>query len=384
MNAADHLKALIACRSVTPVDAGAQAYLERVLAAGGFAVERMRFSTPGAAAADNLFATIGTGTPHLAFAGHTDVVPAGDDARWTHPPFAGEVADGMMFGRGAVDMKGGIACFLAAAFDLVAGGQPAGTLSFLITGDEEGAAVNGTVRLIAWALDQGHRFDAVLVGEPTSRERVGDTVKIGRRGTLSATVRTTGRQGHVAYPRAADNPIPRLIRVLARLAELRLDEGSADFEPSNLEITSVDVGNPAANVIPAEASARFNVRFNDRWSPAGLADRLAREVAAAAGDGQCELTIEPGAGDWFLTPGGPLVDLLSEAIVATVGIEPERSTGGGTSDARFFKDVCPVVDFGLVGQTMHQIDERVALADLDRLTAIYRDFLGRFFSGARR
>ncbi len=382
------LKALIACRSVTPAEGGAQAWMAEVLAAAGFTVERLKFSAPGTPDVDNLFATIGSGAPHLVFAGHSDVVPPGEEARWTHPPFAGKSAGGALYGRGAVDMKGGIACFMAAALGRLAEvGSPRGTLSLLITGDEEGPAVNGTVKALAWALEQGHHFDAALVGEPTSRQRLGDTVKVGRRGSLSGTIIATGRQGHAAYPHLADNPLPRLVRVLGRLADLTLDAGSADFEPSNLEITSIDVGNPAFNVIPAEARACFNVRFNDGWTIATLTAHLRAEIdaalAEAPGTAKLRLAIEPGASESFLTASGPLIDSLSRAIGAVAGIFPSPSTGGGTSDARFFKTVCPVVEFGLVGDTMHQVDERVPLNDLAQLTAIYRAFLDRFFGAGQ-
>ena len=385
LDPAAFLKALIACRSVTPAEGGAQAWMAEVLAGAGFTVERLRFSAPGTPDVDNLFATIGSGAPHLVFAGHSDVVPPGDEARWTHPPFAGETAGGALYGRGAVDMKGGIACFMAAALGLIAEtGIKHGTLSLLITGDEEGPAVNGTAKALAWALEHGHHFDAALVGEPTSRQKLGDTVKVGRRGSLSGTITATGRQGHAAYPLLADNPLPRLVRVLSRLTELTLDAGSADFEHSNLEITSVDVGNPAFNVIPAEARARFNVRFNDGWTTATLERHLRAEIDAALqgapGRAKVTLAIEPGASESFLTPSGPLIDSLSRAIGAVAGIFPSPSTGGGTSDARFFRGVCPVAEFGLVGDTMHQVDERVPLADLTQLTAIYRAFLDRFFA----
>jgi succinyl-diaminopimelate desuccinylase len=377
------LKALIACPSVTPAEGGAQAWMAGVLGEAGFAVERLKFSEPGTPDVDNLFASIGSGAPHLVFAGHTDVVPPGDEARWSHAPFGGEVSGGLLYGRGAVDMKGGIACFLAAALTKVADGKPAGTLSLIITGDEEGPSINGTVKTLAWALDKGHRFDAALVGEPTSRQRLGDTIKIGRRGSLSGTITATGRQGHAAYPQLADNPLPRLVRVLDRLARLTLDTGNPDFEPSNLEVTSIDVGNPAFNVIPAEARARFNVRFNDGWTTETLAAHLRSEIDAALADapGKAKVTmaVEPGASESFLTPSGPLVDSLSRAIGSVTGTFPSPSTGGGTSDARFFKGVCPVVEFGLVGDTMHQVDERVPLTDLAQLTAIYRAFLDRFF-----
>ena len=380
------LKALIACRSVTPAEGGAQAWIAEVLSDAGFTVERLTFSAPGTPDIDNLFATIGSGAPHLVFAGHTDVVPAGDETRWTHPPFAGETANGLLYGRGAVDMKGGIACFMAAALGKLAdgGGLPRGRLSLLITGDEEGPAINGTVKTLAWAREHGHRFDAALVGEPTSRQKLGDTVKVGRRGSLSGTITVTGRQGHAAYPHLADNPLPRLIRVLDRLARLTLDTGNSEFEPSNLELTSVDVGNPAFNVIPAEARARFNVRFNDGWTTQSLEAHLRAEIDAALADapGRAKVTlaIEPGASESFLTPSGPLIDSLSQAIGAVAGIFPSPSTGGGTSDARFFKGICPVVEFGLVGDSMHQVDERVPLTDLAQLTAIYRTFLDRYFA----
>lgn len=380
--AAEHLMALIACRSLTPADGGAQGYLAEVLGAAGFTVEALTFSAPGTPDVANLFATIGSGSPHLAFAGHTDVVPPGDEARWSHPPFAGDIADGAIFGRGAVDMKGGIAAFVAAAQGLVADGGPGrGTLSFLITGDEEGPALNGTVKLIEWARDKGHRFDAALVGEPTSRKLLGDTIKIGRRGSLSGTIIVAGTQGHVAYPHLADNPIPAMVRILDLLMRLRLDEGSSDFEPSNLEITAIETDNGAFNVIPGEARARFNIRFNDTWSATALMALLRREIAEVA---ECDIVFEPGASDWFLTRSNALIAPLAQAIETVTGLRPEASTGGGTSDARFFKTICPVIEFGLVGDTMHRIDERVALADLTKLTAIYRHFLDRFFASAAR
>jgi succinyl-diaminopimelate desuccinylase len=377
-----HLRALVACRSVTPAEGGAFDYLRGVLRQAGFAVERLVFSEPGTPDVENLFATSGEGGRHLVFAGHTDVVPPGDEAIWTHPPFGGEIADGLLYGRGAVDMKGGIAAFLAAALDFRRTSD-AGRISFLITGDEEGPSINGTAKLLAWAIAEGHRFDAALVGEPTSRERLGDVIKIGRRGSLSGTIRVVGRQGHVAYPHLADNPVPRIVRLLHRLSALRLDEGSPDFQPSNLEITSVDVGNATFNVIPAEASARFNVRFNDRWSVASLTAMIEGELRKAAGGDDFELSVAHRASESFLTRSESLIGDISGAITAVTGMTPELSTGGGTSDARFFKDVCPVVEFGLVGDTMHQVDERVPLADLSTLTKIYRNFLDRFFAAGQ-
>ncbi len=377
------LKALIACRSVTPAEGGALTWMAKVLSEAGFTVERMTFSEPGTPDVENLFASIGSGAPHLVFAGHTDVVPAGDETRWSHPPFAAEIADGLLYGRGAQDMKGGIACFMAAALGRVAEGSLGkGTLSLLITGDEEGPSVNGTVKLLDWAIERGQQFDAAIVGEPTSRARLGDTIKIGRRGALSAIITVHGKQGHVAYPHLAENPIPALARILTRLTTLKLDEGTPDFQPSNLEVTSVDVGNPAFNVIPAEAHANFNVRFNDTWTPETLRAFLVAEITAAAEGARHDIRVVR-TSEGYLTKAGPLVETLSGAIREQAGLTPEASTGGGTSDARFFGGICPVVEFGLVGDTMHQVDERVPLADLTGLTAIYRAFLDKFFAVRR-
>ncbi len=371
-------RTLLACASVTPADAGAQVALADVLASAGFAVKRMTFGE-GANAVPNLYATMGTGAPHLVFCGHTDVVPAGDPERWTHPPFGAQSANGFLYGRGAVDMKGAVAAFVAAAVNHVRFTRLTGTLSFLITGDEEGVAVNGTVKVLEWAKAEGIVFDAALVGEPTSQKRLGDTFKNGRRGSLSGTITVTGKQGHAAYPQRAVNPIPPLARILDRLASMKLDDGSPDFEPSTLALTSVDVGNPAFNVIPGAASARFNVRFNEHWSPQTVEARIRQEIAAAGSGSDVTLAIEPGASQSFVTRTGPLTTVLDAAVREVTGGTPVASTGGGTSDARFFKGVCPVVEFGLVGDTMHQVDERVPIADLNALAAIYRAFLLRFF-----
>ena len=374
------LKALIACRSVTPAEGGALAWMEGVLKPAGFTVERVTFSEPGTPDVENLYASIGSGAPHLVFAGHTDVVPPGDEARWSHPPFAGEVTDGLLYGRGAQDMKGGIACFMAAALGkIAASGLPKGRLSLLITGDEEGPSINGTAKLLDWAVGRGERFDAALVGEPTSRARLGDMIKIGRRGSQSVTVTVRGKQGHVAYPHLAENPVPALARILTRLTTLKLDDGSPDFQPSNLEVTSVDVGNPAFNVIPAEARANFNVRFTDKWTPELMQAFLVSEIAAAADGAEHQIAWQR-TSQGYLTKAGPLVETLSAVIRDRIGLTPETSTAGGTSDARFFGGVCPVVEFGLVGNTMHQIDEHVPVADLTALTAIYRAFLDQFFA----
>jgi succinyl-diaminopimelate desuccinylase len=373
---------LIRCPSVTPAEGGALALLERVLAGAGFAVHRVTFSEPGTPDVENLYARIGTAAPHLLFAGHTDVVPPGEEAAWRHPPFAATIVDGLLTGRGAVDMKGGIAAFVAATLDHLAahGGQPKGSIGFLITGDEEGPSVNGTVKLLEWAHARGERFDHCIVGEPTSRASLGDMIKIGRRGSLSASITVEGRQGHVAYPHKAANPIPPLLAILTRLTDKPLDAGNAHFDPSNLEITSIDVGNPATNVIPQTATARLNIRFNDQHTLAGLKAWIEATAAAEARpDIRPSVAYARGNSQSFITRPGPFVDLVTGAIAEVVGRSPELSTSGGTSDARFIKDYCPVIEFGLVGDTMHQVDERVPVADLVQLTAIYRRIIDRYF-----
>ncbi|MTW17547.1 succinyl-diaminopimelate desuccinylase [Rhodoplanes serenus] len=372
---------LLRCPSVTPAEGGALDLVARVLGAAGFTVERVTFSEPGFADVENLFARIGEGGPHLVFAGHTDVVPAGDAARWTHPPFAGEIADGVLYGRGAVDMKGAVACAMAAALDHLAasGGRPKGTLSFLLTGDEEGVAVNGTVKLLRWAAARGERFDHCLLGEPTNPDALGDMIKIGRRGSLNGTLVVSGTAGHVAYPQRADNPVRHIVRLAAALMGEPLDHGTAHFDPSNLEITSIDVGNPTVNVIPAEARARFNIRFNDRHTFASLKTLVEARAAAAAQGARWRIDWEPSNADAFVTAPGAFVDTVRDAIVMVTGRTPVLSTSGGTSDARFIKDYCPVVEFGLVQASMHGVDERVPVADLAALTAVYREIFARYF-----
>jgi succinyl-diaminopimelate desuccinylase len=372
---------LIRCPSVTPAEGGALDYLERVLKGVGFAVHRVTFSEPGNADVENLYARIGTAPPHLMFAGHTDVVPPGAETAWTHPPFAGEIADGRLFGRGAVDMKGAIACFVAAALDHVAAsrGKPKGSISFLITGDEEGDAVNGTIKLLKWAADRGERFDHCLLGEPTNPAALGDAIKIGRRGSLNGTLVVTGKQGHVAFPHLADNPIRGLVTLMSALMAQPLDRGTEHFDPSNLEFTSVDVGNRTVNLIPGEARARFNIRYNDLHTPESLKALIEARCAAAAGDVRWRIEYLPSNSWVFRTQPGPFIDLVAGAIAAATGREPKLSTSGGTSDARFIKDYCPVVEFGLVGATMHQVDEHVPTAELTALTAIYRGILDRYF-----
>jgi succinyl-diaminopimelate desuccinylase len=372
---------LIRCRSVTPAEGGALAALEAMLAGAGFTVERVTFSEPGFADVQNLYARIGSSPPHFVFAGHTDVVPPGDEAKWTHPPFGADIADAILYGRGAVDMKGAVACAVAAALDYLADKAPEqkGSISFLITGDEEGAAVNGTVKLLQWAAARGEAFDHCILGEPTNPAALGDMIKIGRRGSLNGTLIVTGTQGHVAYPQLADNPIPHLIRIVDALLSQPLDRGSAHFDASNLEFTSVDVGNPIVNVIPGEARARFNIRFNDCHTQTSLRALIEKRAAEAAAGGRWRFEWEPSNADAFLTAPGLFVTLVSEAIAEVTGRTPALSTSGGTSDARFIKAYCPVVEFGLANTTMHQVDECVPTADLLTLTAIYRRILERYF-----
>jgi len=383
-SALDIARALIAFPSVTPDDAGALAYVRGLLAEAGFAAELVSFSEAGTPTVANLWARFGDGAPNLVFAGHTDVVPPGEASRWRFDPFSATVADGQLWGRGAADMKGGVAAALAAALGFVARGPFNGAISFLLTGDEEGPAVNGTVKLIDWALKRGERFDHCLLGEPTSRAAVGDTIKHGRRGSLNGRLAIVGKQGHVAYPQLADNPIRKLAPILAALQAPPLDGGTADFDPSNLEIVSVDVGNPATNVIPGEVRLVFNVRFNDRWTPETLAAEIERRVAAAADGARVALAFDPTNAVAFLTPRGPFTDLVARAIEETTGVKPQLSTSGGTSDARFIKNACPVIDLGLVGATMHAVDERVPVADLEALTRVYERVMELYFGASGR
>jgi succinyl-diaminopimelate desuccinylase len=373
---------LIRCRSVTPAEGGALGYLENTLRGAGFDVHRVTFAEPGSAPVENLYARIGSKPPHLVFAGHTDVVPAGDEASWRHPPFAGEVAGGTLYGRGAVDMKGAVACALAATLDHLAarGGKPKGSISFLITGDEEGVAVNGTVKLLQWAAERGENFDHCILGEPSNVEQLGDSIKVGRRGSQNGVLIVTGKQGHVAYPERADNPVRGLVALMSALMAEPLDQGSAHFGPSNLEFTSIDIGNPTVNLIPGEARARFNIRFNDCHSRAALRTLIEHRAAAAAGEKiRWRFEWEPSNADVFHIEHGPFLDLMTGAIAEVTGRTPSLSTAGGTSDARFIKDYCPVLEFGLVGQTMHQVDERAAVEDLAMLTKVYRRILERYF-----
>lgn len=371
----DLARRLIRCRSVTPADDGALDVLAGALAPLGFTCSRVTFSDADTPDVANLYARWGTGRPNVAFAGHTDVVPAGDAADWSVDPFAGAIRGEDFVGRGAVDMKGAIAAFVAAAAEVVRDRDPAtASISLLVTGDEEGPSINGTRKLLAWLAERGEAVDYALVGEPTSGARLGDTVKVGRRGSLNATLTATGRQGHTAYPQHADNPVHHLVRALNAALATPLDDGSAHFEPSTLQVTSIDVGNPASNVIPARAQARLNVRFNDRHDSAGVRAWLAERLAE--GGGEIALTTRT-SGESFLSPPGPLTDALTGAVTEVLGHTPALGTGGGTSDARFIKDVCPVAELGLKNATAHRVDECTSLADLRDLSEVYRVALNR-------
>jgi succinyl-diaminopimelate desuccinylase len=367
---------LIRCASVTPTEAGVLDVVERALVPLGFAVTRLRFEGGGSYPVDNLFATRGDGGRHLLFNGHTDVVPPGDSALWTRHPFGAEIADGRIYGRGAADMKSGVAAFIAACAE-----QPAeGRISLAITNDEEADGINGTARIMEWALAQGHRFDFALVGEPSATARVGDSIKIGRRGSLNGRITVTGTQGHVAYPERARNPLPVAAALIGALSG-KLDDGNAHFPPSNLEFTSADVGNSVTNVIPATVRLAFNVRYNDGWTPetleAAIRETIARQDAAGT---RIDFDVLGTPSRSFLSPLSGGVEMLVETITAATGTAPDLSTGGGTSDARFIAAYCPVVEFGLPGQTMHKADESVALAEVEELTALYRSFIARFFA----
>ena len=376
------LQDLIRCPSVTPADAGAIDVLEKLLAAHGFVCHRLPFGgDDGTARINNLYARRGTGAPHFCFAGHTDVVPAANVDQWQHNPFSGTVADGYVHGRGAADMKGPLACFVAAALDFVAKEQPQGSISFLITGDEEGPAINGTRKVLEWLAERGEKIDFCLVGEPTSRETLGDMIKIGRRGTITGYLTVKGSQGHVAYPHLADNPIPKMLKILNALEAMPLDQGSAHFEPSNLEIVTVDTGNTADNLIPPQLRATFNIRFNDHHSGASLSDKIKATINGVDGIGESDYELQLRiSGESFYTTPGREADLLGNAIETITGRRPELSTSGGTSDARFIRAYTPVLEFGIVGATMHKTDERVSVDDMKGLYQIYSLFLRDWFA----
>lgn len=378
-----HAAALIRCPSVTPDQAGALDYMEAQLAGAGFACWRHRFAAGGTPEVDNLYARIGDSGPHLAFAGHIDVVPPGDTAAWTAPPFGAEIRDGVLYGRGAVDMKGAVAAMMAAAVRHVEAAQPLkGSISFIITADEEGPAVNGTVALIEWMRKAGEQPDFCILGEPTHPARMGESIKIGRRGSLNGRISVRGVQGHVAYPNLTRNPLTGLVAALKRITEEQLDDGSDNFGPSNLEVTGVDTGNPSANVVPAAASAQFNVRFNDLHNADSLS-ALLRVLIEETLEGRglsWDLGFESNAEAFLTQPGAP-VQILTDVSREITGIAPGLSTDGGTSDARFIKNLCPVVEYGLVNRTIHKVDEMTPLIDIHMLTEIYRQFMVRYFAG---
>ena len=368
-------QALIRRPSVTPADAGAMDVVQQALAGLGFACRRMRFGE-----IENLYARIGDARPNLCFAGHTDVVPVGDAGAWRADPFEARIEDGVLIGRGAADMKSAIAAFVAAAGGALEAGEVEGSLSLLITGDEEGVATHGTKAVVAALQTEGEQVDHCIVGEPSSSAALGDMVKIGRRGSLNAFITVEGVQGHVAYPHRAANPVPVLIRLLGALQDRVLDDGYPEFQPSNLEVTTIDVGNPATNVIPRVANARLNIRFNPTHTGAALQGWIEAEVARAGAGfgGKVDVRVET-SGEAFLTEPGPFVALVADVIEAVAGRRPELSTTGGTSDARFIRALCPVVEAGLVGATMHAVDERTPIAEIEQLTLIYRRLIRRYF-----
>ncbi|EJF85113.1 succinyl-diaminopimelate desuccinylase [Candidatus Bartonella washoeensis] len=380
------LQALIRCPSVTPHEAGALSTLEQFLKKIGFNVERPIFRDKNTEDVENLYAKMGKEGPHLMFAGHTDVVPPGELENWTYPPFEGVIDQGKLYGRGAVDMKGGIACFIAALARVLEKQPIKGMVSLLITGDEEGPALNGTVKLLKWAEQKGEKWTAALVGEPTSVKAVGDVIKIGRRGSISGIITVKGRQGHVAFPERAANPLPLASKLIQALTKTALDQGTKNFQPSNLELTTIDTGNGAVNVIPAQTVIRFNIRYNDLWTKETLITEIEKRLASVqTKDNNDQLPYYrlewiPSLGDVFLTQNDNLIKTLSNAIECVTGNIPECSTSGGTSDARFIKDYCPVVEFGLPGQTMHMVDECVVLEALETLTSVYERFIVDFFA----
>jgi len=372
-------QALIRCPSVTPKDEGALAVLEKALAPLGFTCHRLHFEQDGTAPIDNLYARIGTAGPNFCFAGHTDVVPPGEN--WQHGPFSGTVENGTLYGRGAVDMKSAIAAFAAAASRYLANDTPKGSISLLITGDEEGPAINGTPKLLGWLQERGETLDHCIVGEPTATARAGDTLKIGRRGSITTDVTVRGVQGHVGYPHRARNPIPAMAALISRLSSHVLDKGTEHFEPSSLSFTTVDVGNPAANVIPAEARATFNIRFNDTHSANSLKRWIEGEAKTVEADTKCEIALRfTVGGDVFITQPGSFTDLVSKAVQRATNAAPEFSTTGGTSDARFIRAHCPVAELGLPGGTMHKVDECVPIAEIARLSDIYLAILEHYFA----
>ena len=381
-NPIEILQALIRCPSITPHDEGALSTLENLLTASGLTCHRLVFKEEGTPDIDNLFARIGNTSPHLCFAGHTDVVPVGDAKDWKHPPFAAEIHNGQIYGRGATDMKGSVAAFAAAAIDYVKhSGKPAGSISFLITGDEEGPAINGTVKVLEWMKSNGHIPDHCLVGEPSCVEKLGDTISVGRRGSLSFDVTVEGTQGHVAYPSKTDNPIPKLSRLLDRISYAKLDDGNDHFGPSTLAVTTFDVGNPAGNVVPARAVAKFNIRYSTEHNFQSLRDWVDAHVAAVRKElgGKWTVTSYEGA-EAFITEPGAFVGLVQDAVEQETGLIPKLSTSGGTSDARFIKNYCPVLEFGPTNATIHQVDERISIEELRATQIIYGRIIAAYFN----
>ena len=366
---------LIRCPSVTPKDEGVMAVMEKHLGALGFTCHRVRFDDAPGDPTENLYARLGDAQPNLCFAGHVDVVPPGDKSAWSVDPFSATIKDGYLIGRGAEDMKGAIAAFVSAVSELKAGTRK-GSISLLITGDEEGPAVNGTRKMLPWLKARGEVIDACIVGEPTNPTKLGEMAKIGRRGSAYGVLTVKGKQGHAAYPDLADNPITRLVAMLQRLKHTQIDGGSKFFPASNLEITSVDVANPAGNVIPAQAEARFNIRFNDQHNAASIEAWVRKQLEAEGGNYALKWRI---SGESFLTPPGRLSGIIEAAVKEVTGMTPVLSTTGGTSDARFIKDICPVVEFGTTGKTAHAVDERVKVEDIVNLKAIYLSILEKFF-----
>ena len=378
-------QALIRCRSVTPQDGGALAVLEAALKPLGFTCYRLQFQETGTAPVANLYARIGTQGPNFCFAGHTDVVPPGDLKLWRHDPFEAVIEGGTLYGRGAADMKSAIACFTSAAARYISTGKPFGSISLLITGDEEGIAINGTQSMLRWLQEKGERLDHCLVGEPTATARAGDALKIGRRGSLNTRLVVRGTQGHVAYPHPAKNPLPALAALVSRLSSEVLDTGTEHFDPSTLAFTTIDTGNTATNVIPAEARAGFNIRFTDQHTPDSLKARIAAAVDAVQKEFGCEIeTIYQLSGVSFLTAPGPFTELLANATQKITGTRPEYSTTGGTSDARFIKDHCPVAELGLSNATMHKTNECATLADISLLSDIYSEVIASYFANPPR
>lgn len=376
------LQALVRCKSVTPFDGGALGIVQGWLESVGFHCERLVFMDRDTPDIDNLFARIGSSGPHLCFAGHTDVVPEGDETIWTQQPFAAEIKDGFLFGRGATDMKGSVTAFAAAAMDyLQEFGPSKGSISFLITGDEEGPAINGTVKVLQWMKANGHIPDHCLVGEPSCVDTLGDTMKIGRRGSLSFIVMVEGKQGHAAYPQKADNPIPKLARLVDRLSTTKLDAGNESFDPSSLSFTSFDVGNPAGNVIPSKAVLKFNIRYSTEHTYASLKALVDEHIAAVNNElgGKWAVAYTEGA-EAFITEPGAFVGLVQDAVEAETGLVPKLSTSGGTSDARFIKDYCPVLEFGPTNATIHQTDERISVEELKAVTRVYRRVIDAYFN----